>query len=231
MPSRRCSPPIPTHVGEKGSIVDQRRRDPREPRGRAAQVAARARHRPHALLAAGELDGPPHRQRAHVAVLERALQRADPPGVRPLPGQLRARLPAPAVARGADRRVGARAASLRRRDGVHRLQPQPRSERWVLDRAAARRPLVLAAVRGDVRARRAGDDPRQRHVQPELPHHRLALPRRRHDGVHAGADVGAVQGLPATAVHHPPRRRRRALPLGPIPGHRPGSGGGRRSTS
>ena len=99
---------------------------------------------------------------AHVAVLVRALQRADPPDLRSVPRQLRPGVPAPAVARGADRLVGARAASLRRRDGFRRLQPQPRSVGWVVERADARRPRVLAAVRGDVRARRAGDDPRQR---------------------------------------------------------------------
>ena len=42
---------------------------------------------------------------------------------------------------------------------------------------------------------------------------------------------GLFKDFPTTAVHHPPRRRRGAVPLGSLPGHRPGHGDGRRSTS
>ena len=56
-----------------------------------------------------------------------------------------------------------------------------------------------------------------------LPHDRRALPQRRHDGVHAVPDRGPVQGLPDAAVRDPARRRRGALPLGPLPRPRAGT--------
>ena len=46
-------------------------------------------------------------------------------------------------------------------------------------------PLYEAMAELDV----PGHDPRERHVQRPLPHHRLALPGRRHHGVHAAHDV------------------------------------------
>ena len=55
-----------------------------------------------------------------------------------------------------------------------------------------------------------------------LPHHRRALPERRHHGLHAVPDLRPVQGLPDAALPHPARRRRGALPLGALP--RPGAG-------
>ena len=186
-----------------------------------AAVAARARHRPHPLLAAGELDGAPHRQRAHQSrfwsehcndLIRRVCDL--------YPDQLRPRVPAPAVAR--VRRSTSSVRELRRCvDEMGfvgcNLNPDPSGGHWngppLVDR------VVLAAVRGDVRARRAGDDPRQRDVQPELPLDRLALPRGRHDRVHAGAHVRAVPRLPGDALGDPARRRRRAVPLGPVQGH------------
>ena len=84
-----------------------RRRDPREPGGRPAAAAAGAGHRPHDLLAAGQRGWVTTSATQHTStVLDRALQRADPPGVRPVPDQLRAGVPAAAVARRAYRRVG-----------------------------------------------------------------------------------------------------------------------------
>ena len=131
-----------------------RSRCPTTRSGRASEVSAtavpaRPWHRPHPVLATGELDGPPRRQRTHLDVLDAALQRADPAGVRPLPVELRAGVPAPAVARRADRRLGRRTAAVRHRDGVRRLQPEPRPVGRVLDRAAADRPLLVPALRGD----------------------------------------------------------------------------------
>ena len=121
---------------------------------------------------------------------------------------------------------GVRAEELRRRaralrqDGLRRLQPEPRSVRRLLQRAADDRQVVVSVLREDDRARRAGDDPRLGLLQSGAAHHRLVLSQRRHHGVHADHPVGPVQGLPQAQVHHPARRRRGAVPLGPLPRHR-----------
>ena len=109
------------------------------------------------------------------------------------PRALRPGVPAAAVAGRADRAVRRRARAMRGRDGVRRLQPQPRPERRSVDRPAALRPLLVPAVRGDGRARRPGDDPRQRGLQRQPPHDDVALPRRRHDRVHPADDVRPVR--------------------------------------
>jgi 4-oxalmesaconate hydratase len=80
--------------------------------------------------------------------------------------------------------------------GFHRLQPESRPVRRLLEGSAAHRSLVVPALREDGRARRAGDGARERIVQPELPRHRRALHQRRYDRVHAVPHVGPVQGLP-----------------------------------
>ena len=126
--------------GGEGHDRDLRRRAARQPRAEPVASPARTGDRLHVVLAACELDGSPHRQRAHVAVLDRTLQRPDPPRLRPVPEQLRARVPAPAVAGRGDRLVGARAAPVRRGDGLRRLQRQPRPVGWHVERADARRP-------------------------------------------------------------------------------------------
>jgi 4-oxalmesaconate hydratase len=78
----------------------QRRRDPREPGRRAAQAAARARHRPDDLLAARVGDGAPRRHRSRPAsAVDARVQRPDRARLRALSGELRRRLPAAAVAR------------------------------------------------------------------------------------------------------------------------------------
>ena len=123
-------------------------------------------------------------------VLVPAPERADTASVRPVPLQLRPGRPAAAVSGSAHRRLSVRVAALHRRDGLHRMQRQPRPQRRALERAAASGPLLVAAVGGDVRARRGRHDPCERVLQRELPHHRLALSGCRHDCVHAGADVG-----------------------------------------
>ena len=132
-----------------------------EPRAATSCVSNASAGRPHAVLAAGELDGPPRRQRAHVAVLVASTsndlirrvcdlypenfapvcQLPQSPGA-PIDGSVR---------------------ELRRcveRDGVRRLQPQPRSVRWFWTGPPLADRVLVAALRGDVRARRAGDDPR-----------------------------------------------------------------------
>ena len=61
------------------------------------------------------------------------------------------------------------------KDGFRRLQPQSRSVRRLFQRAADDRQVVLPVLREDGRARRAGDDPRFRLLQPGAAHHRLAI--------------------------------------------------------
>ncbi len=201
-------------------IADDEIRD--EPRERATEDAARTRHGPHDLLAARELHGAPHRHRGDEPRMVGDLQRPRRARLRPLSRQLRRRLPAAAVAGRAAGAVHPRARALRQRARLHRLQPEPRSVGRALEGAAADRPLVVPALREDGRARRAGDGPRVDVVQPVLPRDGRALHQRRHDGVHAVPDRRPVQGFSDAEVHHPARRRRGALPLGPLPRARAG---------
>ena len=201
---------------------DRRRRDPRVARRRAAAHAARARHGPHHLLAAGELHGPPHRHGGHQPRVGGDLQRPRAPGLPALSGQLHRGLPASAVARGPAGELHPRARAVREDAGLRRLQPQSGPLGRALARAAAHRPLVVPAVRADGRARRAGDGARQHLVQSVLPRDRRALHQRGHDGVHAVPHLGPVPRLSHAAVHHPARRRGGSVPLGPLQGHRAG---------
>src|SRR5690606_12392440 len=109
-----------------------------------------------------------------------------------------------------------------RRHGLHRRQPHARPLGRPLELAAADRPLLVPDLREAVRAGHAGHDPRLRLLQPVLPHHRRALHQRRHHGVHAAHPGRPVRRLPEPAPDHPARRRRGAVPLGPLPG--PGAG-------
>ena len=114
-------------------------------------------------------------------------------------------------------------ASVRRGARLRRDQPQPRPVGRALDRAAADRPVLVPDLREDGRVRHPGDGPRQHQLQPVLPHHRRALPQRRHHGLHAVLIQGDLfTDFPDPALGHPARRRRGALPLGPVP--RPGAG-------
>ena len=101
VPGRPAGGPPARSGTRRGEGHDRhlRRRARRQPGDEPAAAAARARHRPHPVLATGVVDGAPRRQRAHQPVLDRALQRADPPDLRPVPRQLRACLPTAAVAR------------------------------------------------------------------------------------------------------------------------------------
>ena len=208
--------PLPPRAGAE----DVRRRDPGIDRGRAAQAAARARHRPDDLLAARLRHGPPHRRLRGVAGVDRDLQRPDPPRLHPVPEEFHRRLPAAAdpgrIADLVDQ--GARALREGARHG--RLQPQSRSVRRLFQRAAAHRQVVVSVLREDDRARRAGDDPRLRLLQSGPAHHRLVLPQRRHHGGDAAHPLRRVQGFPEAQADHPARRRRGAVPLGPLPRHR-----------
>ena len=212
----------------EGLDLDQRRRDPRQPRGRrSCKSAARARHRPHAVLAAGELDGH-HIGNAHTSrfwsehcnELIRRVCDLYPANFAPVcqlpqsPGR-------------ADRLVGARAAPLRRRDGVHRLQPQPRPVAvgmWngppLDDRSFW--PLYEAMCELDV--------PAMIHVSATCnPHFHTT-------GSHyLGADTTAfMQVLTSGHVHATSPTMRLIIPhgggavpvpLGSLPGHRPGQRG------
>ena len=211
-------PPAPAR---QGRARRHRRPDPRKPRRRPAPIATRARHGPDHLLATRELDGPPPRQRIHQHRLDRALQRPHPPDHPALPRELRRRRPASADPRGAAHRLHPRAGALRQRARLRRLQPEPGPQRRLLDRPPARRPLVVSLLREDGGARRARDDPRERRLQPRLPHHRLPLPRGGHHGGDADDHLRPVPGLPGPQVHRPARRRRRPLPLGPASGGSP----------
>ncbi len=66
------------------------------------------------------------------------------------------------------------------------LNPDPSGGHWTS--AAAVRPALVPDLRKDGRVRHPGDDPRQHELQRVLPHHRRALPERRHDGLHAVPD-------------------------------------------
>ena len=60
-------------------------------------------------------------------------------------------------------------------------------------------------------------DPRLGLLQPGRADYRRALPQRRHDRVHAARRGRPVRPVPVPAVRDPARRRRGALPLGPVP--------------
>ncbi len=221
-PDRRLEGPVADAVA--GVLEDLRRPAPRERRGRAAQAPARARHERHDLLAAGRRHGAPHRRPPTTSrewttlcndIIHRLTQLYPKNfvGVCQLPQS-------PGVSPANCRR---RARALRQGARLRRLQPQPGPVRRLLDRPAAHRPLLVSALREDGRARRAGDDPCQRLVQPQLPRHRRALHQRRHHRLHAVHHTATCSSdFPTLQLHHPARRRRGALPLGPLP--RPGAG-------
>ena len=101
------------------------------------------------------------------------------------------------------------------------LNPDPSGGHWTSPPLTDRHWYPIYEKHG--RIRHPGDDPREHELQRVLPHHRRALHQRRHDGVHAADSGRPVQGLPDPALRHPARRRRRALPLGPLPGPRAGA--------
>ena len=140
-------------------ISDDEIRD--EPRKRAAEAAARARNRHHLLLAARRLHGAPRRRRRHQRAMGARAERPDPSRLHAVPEELRAGLHAAAVAGRLAGELRRRARALREGDGLHRLQPQPRSLGRLVEGGAAHRPLVVPALREDGRARRAGHGARQ----------------------------------------------------------------------
>ena len=207
-PGHRAPPVRPAH---------QRRRAAREHRGEPAPPDGRPRDRHDDLLAARLVHGPPHRRLQHLRAVGGHLQRALPPGRHPVPGAVRARRDASAVARRRPGHLRPGTDPVRRGVRRRRREPQPRPVGRPLDRAAADRPLLVPRLREDGRVRHPGDGARQHQRQPGLPHHRRALPQRRHHRVHAARPGRPVRRLPHPAPGHPARRRRRALPLGPLP--------------
>ncbi|CAA9393272.1 MAG: 4-oxalomesaconate hydratase, partial [uncultured Ramlibacter sp.] len=214
--------PGPRRQAPAVGAADQRRRNPREHRVEPAAPHEGARQRPDAVLAACELHGAPHRRLRGLQHLGRHLQRAVLPGQRAVPGPLRTGGHAAAVARGRPAHLHPGAGQVRRAVRVRRHQPQPRPVRRPLEGAAADRPPLVSGLREDGGVRHPRHDPRVDLVQRLLPHHRGALPERGHHRLHAVPAGRPVQGLPGAALPDPARRRRGALPLGPLP--RPGAG-------
>jgi hypothetical protein len=127
---------------------------------------------------------------------------------RAVPRPLHRRGHAAAVARRGPGHLHSRAGEVRQGLRLRRHQPEPRSLRRPLDQPAAVRPPLVPHLREDGGVRHPGDDPRQHQLQRLLPHHRRALPERRHHGLHAVHPGRPVQGLPDPEVPDPARRRR-----------------------
>ena len=170
-----------------------------------------------------ELHGAPHRQLRDQPRLVRDLQRADPPRLRACTRRTSS-ASASCRSRPACRPddLHPRARALREGVRLRRLQPQPRPLRRAT--GTSRRSPTSGGTRS---TRRWSSSTCRRWCTSappatRLPHHRRALHQCRHHRVHAVPHLGPVQGLPDAEVHHPARRRRGALPLGPLP--RPGAG-------
>ena len=181
-----------------------------------------ARQRHHAVLAARQLHGAPHRRLQGFVDLGGHLQRALLSRQQTVPSAFRAGRDAAAVARRGPRHLHSRTGEMRQGIRQRRHQPESRSVRRPLDQPAAFRPALVPDLRKDGGVRHPGDDPRQHQLQPGLPHHRRALPERGHDGLHAVPHVRPVQGVSDAALPDPARRRRGAVPLGAL--SRPGAG-------
>ena len=201
----------------EGDAQHQRRPDPREPRGRAAQVPARARHRRHDLLAARVGDGASHRRRDDQPALDAALQRPDP-------SRLRRSIPrtSSACASCRSRRACRRPTASRSSSAAStssgfigcNLNPDPSGGHWTAPPLTDKHwyPFYEKMVELDV--------PAMVHVSASC------NPNFHATGAHyINADTTAfmqfltarsVQGLPDAAIHHPARRRRGAVSLGPL---------------
>ena len=180
----------PVGDAEGWRAEDQRRRAARVDRDQPAAADAGARHRPHDLQPARELHGAPHRRLRGLVDLGRDLQRA--------------LLPRSA---GCSRTTSSPAAMLPQSPGVDpktcipelekcveeygnvgiNLNPDPSGGHWTSPPLTDRHwyPIYEKMVEYDI--------PAMIHVStscnPVLPHHRRALPERRHHRLHAVPDV------------------------------------------
>ena len=187
----------------KGAREHQRRRDPRVAGEGADQAARRARHRRHAVLPDGVGHGPSLRQRARQPPLDRGQQRARSTG-----SASSTRTGSSASARCRSRPASARANAAEELERCVKefgfvgcnLNPDPSGGFWT--GPAARRRVVVSAVREARGAGRGGHDARLGDVQPGVPHDRLALPERRRHGLHAADGVARLQGFPEAAHRH-----------------------------
>ena len=182
-PSSPASPTDPEDLAgaARVDISDDAIRESLE--GAPAEAAARARHRPHAVLAAGQRHGPPPRQRSTrrctgpstattssggCATSTRRTSRRSASS-RSRPARRSSRRCASCGAAWSSSGSSA-ATSTRIRAAGYWTGPPLFDRSWY--------PLYEAMVELDVPAH----GPRERRLQPALPHHRLALPRRRHHG-------------------------------------------------
>jgi molybdate transport system substrate-binding protein len=127
---RVAQPPDRRHQGSGRDAQgfraeDQRRRTARIDRDQPAEEDAGARLRPHHLLAARQLHGPPHRRLQCQLDLGGDLQRAVPPRRATLPRQLHRRGHAAAVARRRSEDLRRRTGKVRQGIRLRRHQPQP----------------------------------------------------------------------------------------------------------
>ena len=172
---------------------------------------------------ARQLHGPSHRRLRRELDLGRDLQRALLPRLEALPRQFHRRGDAAAEPRRRSEDLHSRARKMREGLRLRRDQSQSRSVRRPLDEPAADRPLVVPDLREDGRMGHPGDGACLDELQRLLPHHRRPLHQRRHhrgDAVHPGRPV---QGFSDAALRRAARRRRRALPLGPLSRARAGA--------
>ena len=169
---------------------DQRRRAARVDREQPAAPDEGARQRPHDLQPARQLHGASHRRL-------RGRPRPGPPSATSCAIACQPALPRPFHRRGHAAAVAGRrsahlhpgAGALRPGLRLRRHQPQPRSLRRPLDQPAAVRPPLVPALREDGGARHPGHGAREHQLQRLLPHHRRALPERRHHRLHAVPDL------------------------------------------
>ena len=195
-PNRRPQGPLTRAAA--GGPENFRRRASGKHRTEPAAPHGRARHRPHGLLAARVLHGPPHRRLRNVRRVGRHLQRTLLPGQPDLPRAFRARRHAPAIPRRGPGHLPSRTHPVRGRVRRRRSEPEPRPLRGPLDRTAAHRPVLVPHLRKDGRVRHPGHGARQHQHQPGFPHHRRPLPERGHHSLHA-----ADPGRPVPRLPHP----------------------------
>ncbi len=133
-----------------------------------------------------------------------------------VPGQLRWRLHAAAVARREPCCEHRRARALRRPRASSAATSTPIRAAGHFDAPPLTDRFWYPFYETMVGARRAGDDPRLGIVQPGAARDGRLLHRGRHDRLHAADRRRPVCRLPAPALHHSPRRRRSALSLGTV---------------